>query len=50
MEFWTNKSEVKNYEILSHDLDLKNTSYLNTSNKKILKIKAKNLQLKDGFA
>ena len=49
MEFWTNKSEIKNYEILSNDLDLKNTSYLNTSNKKIIKMKAKNLQLKDGF-
>ena len=45
MEFWTNRSELKNLEILSNDLDLKNASYLNSSNKKILKIKVKNLKL-----
>lgn len=49
MEFWTNRSEVKNLEILSNDLDLKNASYLNSSNKKMLKLKVKNLKLKDKY-
>lgn len=50
MEFWTNRSDIKNLEILSNDLDQRNASYLNQSNnKKFLKLKVKNLKLKDRY-